>query len=89
MLKTLEKDPELDLKKLLSSIGAEREKLGAKYVDTFATEWPTVFPLLNALATGQAEGPEHAVKRPASTWGARALLEAGMIQYFRTGAAKL
>ena len=89
VLKTLEKDPELDLKKLLSTIGAEREKLGGRYVGSLATKWPTVFPLLNALATGQSDDPEHAVKRRASEWGARALLEAGMVRYFGTGAAKL
>ncbi|WP_031209136.1 GTPase-associated system all-helical protein GASH [Mesorhizobium sp. L2C085B000] len=89
VLKTLDKDPELDLKKLLSAIGADREKMGARYADGWATKWPAIFPLLNALATGRADGPEHSVKRRASTWGARAMLEAGMIQYFRTGAAKL
>lgn len=89
VLKTLDKDPELDLKKLLSTIGADRDKMGRRYADGMATKWPAVFPLLNALATGEANGPEHAIKRPASTWGARALLEAGMIQYFRNGAAKL
>lgn len=89
VLKTLEKDPELDLKKLLSTIGAEREKLGGQYVGSFATRWPTVFPLLNALATGQSDGPKHEVKRRASEWGARALLEAGMVRYFGMGAAKL
>ena len=89
VLKTLDKDPELDLKKLLTTIGAEREKIGAQYIDGLATEWPTVFPLLNALATGQSDGQEHAVKRRASEWGARALLEAGMVKYFGAGAAKL
>jgi hypothetical protein len=89
VLKTLDKDPELDLRKLLSTIGTDREKIGGRYADGMATKWPAVFPLLNALATGHVDGHEHAVKRCASTWGARALLEAGMIQYFRTGAAKL
>lgn len=89
VLKTLDKDSELDLRKLLSAIGVDREKIGGRYADGMATKWPAVFPLLNALATGEANGPEHAAKRPASTWGARALLEAGMVQYFRTGAAKL
>jgi hypothetical protein len=89
VLKTLDRDPELDLKKLLSTIGTDREKIGGQYADGMATKWPDVFPLLSALATGEANGPEHAVKRHASTWGARALLEAGMIQYFRHVAAKL
>lgn len=89
VLKTLDKDPELDLRKLLSTIGADREKVAGGFVDGLATKWPAIFPLLNALATGEANGPEHAIKRRASTWGARALLEAGMIQYFRNGAAKL
>jgi hypothetical protein len=89
VLRTLDKDPELDLKRLLSAIGAEREKLSAQYVDGLATKWPTVFPLLNALVTGQSDGPGHAAKRRASEWGARALLEAGMVSYFGTGAAQL
>ncbi|WP_055335596.1 GTPase-associated system all-helical protein GASH [Ralstonia solanacearum] len=89
VLKTLDKDPELDLKKLLSTLGAEREKIGTSYVGSLATQWPKVFPLLNALATGQSDGPEHAPKRRASEWGARALFEAGLVQYLRTGAAKL
>ncbi|MCA8235280.1 GTPase-associated system all-helical protein GASH [Burkholderia cenocepacia] len=89
VLKTLDKDPELDLKKLLSTIGAEREKISTRYVDGLATKWPTIFPLLNALVTGQSDGPEHAVKRRASEWGARALLEAGMVRYLEMGAAKL
>lgn len=89
VLKTLDKNPELDLKKLLSTIGDEREKIEARYADGLATKWPTVFPLLNALVTGQSDGSAHAVKRRASEWGARALLEAGMVRYFETGAAKL
>jgi hypothetical protein len=89
VLKTLDKDSELDLRKLLTTFGVDREKIGGRYADGIATRWPAVFPLLNAIATGEANGPEHAVKRLASTWGARALLEAGMIQYFQTGAAKL
>jgi hypothetical protein len=89
VLKTLDKDPELDLKKLLSTIGDDREEIVAQYVDSLATKWPTVFPLLNALVTGQSDGPQHAVKRRASEWGARALLEAGMVNYFNNGAGKL
>lgn len=89
VLKTLDKDPEMDLKKLLSMMGADREKIAGQYADGMATKWPAVFPLLNALAMGKADGPEHEVKRRASTWGARALLEAGMIRYFRNGAVKL
>lgn len=89
VLKTLDKDPELDLEKLLRAIGGAREVLGGSYAGGYATKWPTVFPLLNALATGVAGGPGHEIKRHASEWGARALLEAGMMQYFLNGAAKL
>lgn len=89
VLKTLDKDPELDLKKLLSMIGDDREKIVAQYGDSLAMKWPIVFPLLNALVTGQSDGPQHAVKRRASEWGARALLEAGMVNYFNNGAGKL
>ncbi|MGN4068064.1 GTPase-associated system all-helical protein GASH [Burkholderia gladioli] len=89
VLRTLDKDPELNLKDLLSTIGEEREKIGSRYVNGLATKWPTIFPLLNALVTGQSNGPHQAVKRRASEWGARALFEAGMVRYFGTGAAKL
>lgn len=89
VLRTLDKDPELDLKKLLTALGAEREKIAAQYTNSRAAKWPTIFPLLNALVTGNSDGPAHAVKRSASVWGARALLEAGMVQYFEKGAAKL
>ena len=89
VLKTLDKDPELDLKKLLSTIGGDREKIVAQYADSLATKWPTVFPLLNALVTGKSDGPQHVAKRRASEWGARALLEAGMVNYFKNGAGTL
>ena len=89
VLRTLDKDPVLDLKKLLQAIGADRDKLGASFADGWATQYPTVFPLLNALATGASDGQSDAIKRPTSAWGARALLEAGMMRYFKNGASKL
>lgn len=89
VLKTLDKDPEMDLKKLLHALGGDGYKLGGSYAGGWVTKWPTVFPLLNALATGVADAPGHAIKRRASEWGARALLEAGMMQYFQNGAATL
>lgn len=89
VLKTLDEDPELDLKELLTMLGDHREQIVAQYIDSFATRWPIVFPLLNALVIGQSDGPQHAVKRRASEWGARALLEAGMANYFKNGCGKL
>ena len=89
VLRTLDKDPELDLKKLLHAIGADCAALSASCEGDYGKRWPTVFPFLAGLATGDAKRPGDQVKRKASEWGCRALLEAGLAHIIRTGNAKL
>ncbi len=89
VLRTLDQDPKFDLPELLAVIGDDRELLGAAFVDSNVANYPTVFPLLNALATGEAGGLGATVKRPVSEWGERALLEAGFAKLISHGPAKL
>jgi len=89
VLRTLTQDQELDLPELLTAIGDDRELLGANFIEGKVADHPTVFPLLHALATGEADGLGASVKRPVSEWGERALLEAGFAKLISHGPAKL
>ena len=89
VLRTLDQDPELDLSELLAAIGDDRELLGAAFVKSNVADYPTIFPLLHALATGDLDSSGGTVKRPVSEWGERALLEAGFAKLISHGPAKL
>ena len=91
VLRTLEQNPKSDLSELLATVGEDRESLGAAYgiADSVVARAPIAFPLLHALATGSTSGDGAGVKRPAAEWGARALLEASLVQLFSTGPAQL
>ena len=89
VLRTLDKNPELNLEELLTAIGDDREALSSAFGKNYAVEYPTVFPLLHALATGQVDSHGGAVKRQISEWGERALLEAGFAKLLANGPAKL
>ena len=89
VLRTLDEDPELDLSELLAALGDDRPKLGAAVVNSSVTDFPSVFPLLHALATGALDNFGATVKRPVSEWGERALLEAGFAKLISHGPAKL
>lgn len=85
VLRTVDADPELDLVELMAAIGGYRATLGAPYQNGMVAAAPSVFPLLHAIATGAATGASATVKRKASNWGARALLEAGLAQITAKG----
>lgn len=89
VLRTVDKDPESDLAGMLKALGKDRPTLGARNAGGYVEGHPSIFPLLHALATGasNAAGPSEGTK--ASTWGARALLEAGLIKMTMTGPAQL
>lgn len=89
VLRTLDQDPELDLKELLAALGDDRRRLGAAFVEGSAATHPTVFPLLHALATGDIVESGAAEKRRLAEWGGRALLEAGFARMMAQGVAKL
>jgi GTPase-associated system helical domain len=89
VLRTLDKDSELDLGELLAAVGEDRAELGAPFIGGTVAANPTVFPLLYALATGETDGSGAAVKRRVSEWGARALLEAGFAKMTLQGLSNL
>jgi hypothetical protein len=89
VLRTADADPELNLAELLDVIGADREKLVSHIPAGGWTAAPTVFPVLNALASGVAGAGPAAEQRSASTWGARVLLEAGLARMMENGVIEL
>jgi hypothetical protein len=89
VLRTLENDAQLDLKELIEVIGEDRTALVVNFNESWGANHPTVFPLLHALATGDADGPGAKEKRLVSEWGERALLEAGFVKLLSTGKGKL
>ncbi|AVI82773.1 MULTISPECIES: GTPase-associated system all-helical protein GASH [Pseudomonas syringae group] len=89
VLRSLDKDPELDLVEMLAAVGDDRVTLSAECFQSNIAAHPTVFPLLHALVTGEVNGSGAAVKRRVSEWGERALLEAGFARMISQGASKL
>lgn len=66
----------ISLPELLASIGDDRERLIAPYVDnSIVTAFPAIFPMLAALRSGSAADAQAKIKRPLEEWAARALLE--------------
>ncbi len=89
VLRTVDADLELDLPELLAEIGVDRVPLAAGvYAFGNVTNHPTVFPLLNAIVTGNADVVGAEIKRKVSTWGARALLEGALSRNMATGIIK-
>ena len=88
VLRTVDKDPELDLKELTKVIGEDRAKLVASFDAGLVAQHPSVFPLLNTLTTLQVDVAGAERKRKASEWAAQALLEAGLCRMCR-GLVKL
>lgn len=64
----------------LAALGEHREKIANLIDKVQVAEAPSVFPLLNAIGGGDADERGAAVERDARDWGARALLERGIIQ---------
>lgn len=89
VLRTLDKDPELDLKELMDAVGDDRKHIADTLNTTRVTSHATVFPLLNAIITGNTTATGAAEKRKVSTWGGRALLEAGLLRVCDNGAFKV
>ncbi|USI73871.1 GTPase-associated system all-helical protein GASH [Sphingomonas morindae] len=89
VLRTVDADPEFDLPELLAGIGVDRAPLAAGvHAAGNVTAHPTVFPLLNAIVTGNADVVGSEIKRKVSTWGSRALLEGALSRNMATGIIK-
>ncbi|MGE3979719.1 MAG: GTPase-associated system all-helical protein GASH [Nitrospira sp.] len=67
VLRTLDVDPELDLRELIEVIGGDRQLLAASFNSARVARHSSVFPLLHALATVKSTSPEptrSAKRRP-------------------------
>lgn len=89
VLRTLDVDPELDLRELIEAIGEHRQLLAASFNSTRVARHSSIFPLLYALATGKVDITGADEKRKASTWAGRALLEAGLSRMCDNGVSTL
>ena len=89
VLRALDQDQELDLEEILTALGDDRAALGAAFIEGNVAAYPTVFPLLHALVTGEGTGAGAAIKRRVSEWGARALLEAAFARMTSQGLGKV
>lgn len=89
VLRTVDADPELNLEELLGAIGDGTARLTASFDTARAKKYASVFPLLNALATGETDVAGGEVKRRASEWGGRALLEAALNVMWDNGPSNL
>lgn len=65
---------------LLDSLGAYRARLAASIDMHLVSQYPAVFPLLATIASGDANRTGANIEREARDWGARALLEGGLLQ---------
>ncbi|NFV79881.1 GTPase-associated system all-helical protein GASH [Magnetospirillum aberrantis] len=88
VLRTVDADPELDLRELVEVIGQDRDAL-IGWIPEAVTSAPTVYPLLNALFTGLFSGEGVKEKRKASTWGCRALVECTLARLVTKGPGRL
>jgi hypothetical protein len=80
VVRTISEDSKLDLAELLVAIGGHREILVASFPRETLDSAPGVFPLLLALSSGNAVVDGADVRRTASEWGSRALLEAAIMR---------
>lgn len=65
---------------LLAALGDHRSALAASINAMLVGESATVFPLLAAIASGHADSAGADIERDVRDWGARALLEGGILQ---------
>jgi len=69
----------LTLEQLVGTIAEDKADLADGFASTWASEYPSVFPLINALSVGGGL-LESSVSLDARGWGGRALLEAAIIR---------
>ena len=86
VLRSLDANPSLNLNGVIAALGESREKVATVYSDTaIPTAQRLVFPLLNAIATGVVDADGASIERSREEWGARALLEAGLLRLVVVG----
>lgn len=77
----------LDLSEVVALFGEERGTVADRFSAGAATDVPAVFPLVAALVQGESDVDGASTKRSSSEWGARALLEAGLLEMIVSGPA--
>lgn len=87
-LSGISEDPSLTLPQLMAELGAHREALISSLKRT-STITPGAFPLLYCLVSGGADLVGAELARPASEWGARALMEAALNKFHDSGPGKI
>jgi len=88
VLRSVTADGKVNLADLLTAIGDSRRSLISKFPGDVITQIRPVFPLLSSLVTEDADIDGAPVKRSASEWGTRALLEAALY-HLRFNVSKL
>ncbi len=89
VVRSVSADAELNLDELMDAIGGDRDLLATPFDPDVLAQAPGVFPLLRAFSTGSSGIDGAAVRRTASDWGGRALLEAGIFHMATGSGAKL
>src|SRR5690606_34336428 len=90
VLMGVDTDPELTLADLLAALGDARSPLAAPFQHGLALEAPGVFPVLNAIVSGNSDGGTAvSAKRKSSEWAERVLLEATLDKLRETGPRKI
>ena len=71
----------LTLEMLVEALGEDRHPLSAAFADEeVIKEAPSIFPLINAMRTGESNLAGADVKRPLQEWCLRALLESSVVR---------
>lgn len=87
--RSISTDAKFDLAELLTAIGGDCSALAMPFTGDVLNTVSGVFPLLHALSAGSAGMDDVLVKRMASEWGCRALLEASIFHMMTGTADKL
>ena len=90
VLRTIDINPTVTLAGVLAALKGDRETLAAVFANRLPAGGTTLFPLLDAIIRGEAVDSSAAkLDRSAEDWGARALLEAALVNMRSAGPRKL
>jgi len=90
VLRTIDINPSVTLAGVLDALKGDRETLAAVYANGLPAGGATLFPLLSAIFKGEiADSSAARLDRSAEEWGARALLEAALVNMRSAGPRKL
>jgi hypothetical protein len=80
VLRNIDAQHSMSLEKLIEGLGDQCKVLATRFRDDEnLSACPRVFPLLTAICSNNASGPEAKVARSIEDWGSRALLESSIL----------